>query len=126
MTNTDIEYGNQIGHELKSASARFVPPAGLYPRIIERERQRNRRRAGARAGALGLAAVTTVAGVAWVQQARINDTAAANQPVPAPLTLTASANIDRIDAYPIIDWPGEPITAQAAYAATPNWFHRSP
>jgi len=28
MTDTDIEYGNQIGHELKDASAPFSPPPG--------------------------------------------------------------------------------------------------
>ncbi|MEY2402149.1 MAG: hypothetical protein QOJ08_2260, partial [Ilumatobacteraceae bacterium] len=62
MTDTEIEYGIQIGHELKDASALFGPPAGLYPRVTERERQRNRRRASVRAGALGLAAVATVGG----------------------------------------------------------------
>ena len=109
MTDTDIEYGNQIGHKLKDASAPFGPPAGLYPRVTERERQRNRRQASVRAGALGLAAVTIVGGVAWARQTRTNETPAANQPVEAQPTLTTSANADRIDAYPIINWPGDPI-----------------
>lgn len=109
MTDTDIEYGNRIGHELKDASAAFSPPAGLYPRVTERERQRSRRRASVRAGALGLAAVATVGGVAWIGQARSNETPAVNQPDQGPATLTTSANVDRIDAYPIINWPGDPI-----------------
>jgi hypothetical protein len=108
MTNTDIEYGNQIGTALKDAIAPFGPPAGLYPRVTERERQRNRRRASVRAGALCLAAVATVGGVAWIGQVRTNETPTANQPVQTPLPLTASATVDRIDAYPIINWPGNP------------------
>ncbi len=109
MTDTEIEYGNRIGHELKDASAPFGPPAGLYPRVAERERQRNRRRASVRAGALGFAAVTTVGGLAWAQQARTNETPAASLPVQVPPTLNPSANVDRIDAYPIINWPGDPV-----------------
>ena len=107
MTDTDLDFGSQLGHELRGSSAQFGPPAGLRARVAERERQRQRQRAGARAGALGLAAVTTVGGVAWMQQHRTTGSPVAAQPSRAALGPSPSA--DRIDAYPVIDWQGTPI-----------------
>lgn len=117
MNPTDIDFGNRIGNELKDTSSLHSPPASLYPRVAERERQRNRRRATHRAGAAGLAAVATIGGVAWVQSTRIATTPASkpDAPLVAP---TPSANPNRIDAYPIINWPAEPVAGVGASYAT--------
>ena len=109
MTDTDIEYGDRIGSGLKDASASFSPPGGMFPRVAERDRQHDRRRASVRVGALGIAAVVTLGGIAWVRLVRTDESTAANQPVQVPPTLTGSANADRIDAYPIINWRGDPL-----------------
>jgi hypothetical protein len=80
MTDTDIEYGNRIGTALKDASASFSPPRGMFPRVAERERQIDRRRASVRVGALGIAAVVIVSGIAWLKLARTDDSTPAFQP----------------------------------------------
>lgn len=112
MTNTELDYGNRIGDELRDTSSLFGPPPGLFPRVAELERRRNRHRASIRAGALGLAAVATVTGLAWARQVRTHEAPAASQPGSA--SLGPSATVDRIDAYPVIEWPGDPIPGVGA------------
>ncbi len=102
MNPTDTDFSKLLGRELKGASARHNPPSGLYPRVAARQRQLQQRRASSRAGAVGLAAVATVGGIAWAQSTR--NPATTTQPADgAAAALTPSAHPDRIDFYPIID-----------------------
>jgi hypothetical protein len=102
MNPTDTDFSDLLGRELKGASARHNPPSGLYPRVAARQRQLQQRRASSRAGAVGLAAVATVGGIAWAQSTR-NPAATAQPADGAAAALTPSAHPDRIDFYPIID-----------------------
>ena len=62
---------------------------------------------------LAVAAVSMVVvgagGLIWAQRTHDTPTATSNQPTPAVSVLAPSLTPDRIDAYPVIDWPGEPI-----------------
>ena len=80
MTDTEIEYGRRVGSELKRMSASFRPPGELLPRVVERERQHDRRRTSLRIGALGMAAVLTLGGLAWMRTARSEESTHAFQP----------------------------------------------
>ncbi len=80
MTDTEIEYGSRVGSELKRTSASFSPPGRMLPRVVERERQHDRRRASVRVGALGIAAVFTIGGLAWMRTARTEESPPAFQP----------------------------------------------
>lgn len=101
MNPTDLDFGHEIGRELRAASALHNPPVGLYPKVAERQRQLERRRAGYRASAVGLAAVATIGGITWAQSTR--STTTDGQPDAEALALVPSPNPDLIDAYPIID-----------------------
>jgi hypothetical protein len=100
MNDTDLDFGNEIGRGLKAASAMHSPPVGLYPRVSERRRRLERRRARYRAGAVGIAAMTTIGGVAWARSTR---RAAPTAGLAGSAALAPSANPDRIDAFPIVD-----------------------
>ncbi len=62
---------------------------------------------------LAVAAVSMVVvgagGLIWAQRARDTPTATSNRPTPGLSVLAPSVTPDRIDAYPVINWPAEPI-----------------
>ncbi len=103
MNPSDIDFGNRIGNELKGTSSLHSPPAGLYPRVAERERQLNRHRTTHRAGTAGLVAIATIGGVAWMQSTR-NATTPTSQPDATHQRLPAPMTIEQVEVHIDADW----------------------
>lgn len=53
--------------------------------------------------------VVGAGGLVWAQRTRDTPTATSNRPTPGLSVLAPSPTPDRIDAYPVINWPAEPI-----------------